>query len=63
MEYLQLGDLSAYLSKPFVESEAACITRQLLEGLNFLHRSRFIHRDLKPQVSACCFCIECLLPR
>jgi serine/threonine protein kinase len=50
MEYLDGGDLSTYISQAFQEAEAARIARQLLEGLNFMHRSGFAHRDLKPKV-------------
>jgi serine/threonine protein kinase len=50
MEYLDGGDLSTYVGQPFPEAEAARIARQLLEGLSFMHRSGFAHRDLKPKV-------------
>lgn len=50
MEYLPLGDLSHYLSKPIPENEALDITQQLLEGLQFMHNLGFAHRDLKPKV-------------
>ncbi|VUC22166.1 unnamed protein product [Clonostachys rosea] len=48
MEYLPLGDLSRYLKDPLPEAQAASITLQVLEGLNFMHQSKLTHRDLKP---------------
>ena len=50
MEYLELGDLEAYLTYKFKESEVLCISRQILEGLKFMHDNGFAHRDLKPRV-------------
>ncbi|KAK0651000.1 kinase-like domain-containing protein [Cercophora newfieldiana] len=49
MEYMKLGDLNLYLEAPLPEEEAGLIAGQLVEGLRFMHRSRFIHRDVKPQ--------------
>jgi serine/threonine protein kinase len=53
MEYLELGDLRAYLDheKRFPEHEAKEITYQILVGLYNMHDNRFAHRDLKPEVS------------
>ncbi|VUC30281.1 unnamed protein product [Clonostachys rosea] len=48
MEYLEHGDLQKYLTRPFSEAEAAPIVAQVLEGLQFMHSSGFVHRDLKP---------------
>ncbi|CAH0018935.1 unnamed protein product [Clonostachys rhizophaga] len=48
MEYMELGDLQNYLTRPFPEAEVQQIVSQLLEGLEFMHSSGFIHRDLKP---------------
>lgn len=48
MEYLELGDLQKYLTKPFDESQARQIATQVLEGLGFMHESGFVHRDPKP---------------
>jgi serine/threonine protein kinase len=52
MEYLGLGDLEGYLQNPLSHIEARQITKQLLEGLEFMHNSDFAHRDLKPSVSS-----------
>ncbi|VUC30519.1 unnamed protein product [Clonostachys rosea] len=48
MEYMELGDLQKYLTRPFPEAEVQQIIGQLLEGLDFMHSSDFVHRDLKP---------------
>ncbi|KAI6352116.1 hypothetical protein MCOR25_009562 [Pyricularia grisea] len=49
MEYLPLGDLGRYLSKPLPELEARCIVEQLLEGLGYMHEAGFVHRNLTPE--------------
>ncbi|KAJ3456463.1 hypothetical protein MRS44_016486 [Fusarium solani] len=49
MEYLPLGDLQSYLNNPLPESEARTITEQTLQGIDFMHRSKIAHRDLKPK--------------
>jgi len=51
MEYLPDSDLQRYLESPLPTNEARDITRQLLEGLVFMHENQFAHRDLKPGVS------------
>ena len=52
MEYLPLGDLEHYLEAPLPESQACIISRQILQGLVFMHENKFAHRDMKPAVSA-----------
>lgn len=52
MEYIEHGDLSSHLKQPLPEEEARTITFQLVEGLMFLHANAFVHRDVKPKVSA-----------
>ncbi|KAF2805408.1 kinase-like protein [Mytilinidion resinicola] len=51
MEYLPLGDMQDYLleSSRLSEPEGQQVTSQLLEGLLFMHRNGFMHRDLKPK--------------
>ena len=51
MEYFEHGDLQKFMNSSFPESDVGIITRQLLEGLNVMHKHGFTHRDLKPQVS------------
>ncbi|CAI6082494.1 unnamed protein product [Clonostachys chloroleuca] len=48
MEYLPRGDLSRYLENRLPEAEASLVILQVLEGLDFMHRNKFAHRDLKP---------------
>lgn len=50
MEHIRHGDLRRHLRVLLPEIEANTITRQLVEGLGHMHRSRFVHRDLKPEV-------------
>lgn len=51
MEYLEHGDLQKHLLRPIGEKEAKEITKQLVEGITFMHSEGFAHRDLKPAVS------------
>jgi serine/threonine protein kinase len=53
MEYFENGDLQRYLNHPFPEPEAKEIVYQILEGLRFMHKNSFAHRDLKPAVRPC----------
>lgn len=51
LEYVSGGTLSAYVKEmgrlsPEITS---VFTKQMLEGLEFIHKSGIIHRDLKPQ--------------
>ena len=54
MEYCNGGDLSSCLKKyknahhrPFPEYIVQYIMRQVVEGINFIHSKKIIHRDLK----------------
>ncbi|KAF2967847.1 hypothetical protein GQX73_g5786 [Xylaria multiplex] len=49
MEYLHRGDLQNFLQEPLSEDDTKQITKQIVEGLGFMHDQRFAHRDLKPQ--------------
>ncbi|KAL8866503.1 MAG: hypothetical protein Q9174_006267, partial [Haloplaca sp. 1 TL-2023] len=48
MEYFPEGDLYSQVEQPILEAEVQRISRQLLEGLEFMHRKNYTHRDLKP---------------
>ncbi|CAH0055552.1 unnamed protein product [Clonostachys solani] len=48
MEYLELGDLSRYLSTPFPINQTHQIISQLLQALEFLHSHMLTHEDLSP---------------
>jgi serine/threonine protein kinase len=50
MEYADAGSLSGWLKSttPPTEAEAIRITREILNGLAYLHEQGIIHRDLKP---------------
>ncbi|KAL8042594.1 hypothetical protein ABFX02_09G062800 [Erythranthe guttata] len=54
MEYFE-SDLKKYIKskkndEPFIidPSEVKCLMKQLLEGVEFLHSNKLMHRDLKP---------------
>ncbi|NXO45874.1 PAK3 kinase, partial [Locustella ochotensis] len=48
MEYMDGGTLSDVISKTYLsEDEMASISRECLQGLNFLHSNHMIHRDVK----------------
>lgn len=53
MEYCPLGDLQSYLiqsGEPLTEVDVQEITLQVVEGLDFMHKKNFAHRDIKPGV-------------
>ena len=35
------------LEKPLTEPQIRCICKEMLQGLQFLHRNKVIHRDIK----------------
>ncbi|XP_064261192.1 serine/threonine-protein kinase PAK 2-like [Passer domesticus] len=48
MEYMDRGALSDVISKSYLsEDEMAAISRECLQGLDFLHSNHVIHQDLK----------------
>ncbi|KAJ5888799.1 hypothetical protein N7495_008840 [Penicillium taxi] len=51
MEHIEHGDLQSKLTGPLPEAEVRQISIQILRGLQHLHNNRFIHRDLKPEVT------------
>lgn len=48
-EYVEhdLAGLIDNMTKPFTEAEVKCLILQLLQAVHYLHRSFYIHRDLK----------------
>lgn len=48
MEYFELGDLEKFITPELTERDAKVIAKQLLEGLQVLHKNHLAHRDLKP---------------
>ena len=48
-EYCNLGDLSEWIKKDKTPNEILIVIKQILDGINYLHENRIIHRDIKPQ--------------
>ncbi|KAK0649170.1 kinase-like domain-containing protein [Cercophora newfieldiana] len=49
MEYMEHGDLQDFMTRPLATEDAIHITKQILEGIAFMHSFSFTHRDLKPR--------------
>merc|ERR1711972_1245053 len=52
LEFMDLGslaDMKARLNgKGVPASKLSCAAQQIMEGINFLHKKRLLHRDVKP---------------
>jgi 5'-AMP-activated protein kinase catalytic alpha subunit len=49
MEYMERGELFDYIvSKKRMEEEEACkVFEQIISGIEYIHKLRIVHRDLK----------------
>ncbi|KAJ6032546.1 kinase-like domain-containing protein [Penicillium herquei] len=54
MEFFEHGDLHNRISNygTFPETQAALITAQVAQALQYMHEKGFIHRDIKPSVGS-----------
>ena len=50
MEYFEKGDLRRHLGERISVPMVKLLARQLLEGLNVMHKNGIAHRDIKPEV-------------
>jgi serine/threonine protein kinase len=51
MEFIQHGNLKQYIDQKFSpEPEAASVTAQIAQALQYMHQKHFVHRDIKPSV-------------
>lgn len=50
MEFIPGGELSSHISKfgPLSETDGQIVTRQVLHALDYLHKRKITHRDIKP---------------
>ena len=55
MELVPHGNLQEHISEGLLlqEHQAIAVTEQVAQALAYIHQQSFVHRDLKPLVSAC----------